>query len=544
MKTASVLSTSVENAIHRFCEGLATPTSLATSLLVKYGEWDQLATRRVDPALYSSSEDYLRDVLSVELLRKMEDLPTSFDRKAVALRNFHFSEKKCLVTNRRLAPYLDSFSGLVRTNDVEPGVHEFIARVRKIVASILGPCPDVIDGRFGPGATYGDRGKLTTIPDKMSSKPTLTSGAWAYSFPWSGTLWAKACSVSDRKLEFVRGNRFTTVPKDCEKDRGICIEPSLNVFYQLGYGRVMRGRLKKIGIDLKDGQLKHRQVACAASKDRSFCTIDLSNASDTICRNLVSLLLPEKWQRVLFDLRSSRTEIEGRWHLLEKFSSMGNGFTFELETLLFLSIILGLSSDDHKLSAGRNVFVYGDDIIVPTNRSKDVIAALSFFGFEVNKRKTFVDGPFKESCGGDYFDGLDVRPYYLKESPSEPQQLMSLANGIRALSDKHPFLSVGLRRAWFCILDALPSHLRTLRGPRELGDLVICDEESQWQVRWRSGIRYVRCYRPARYNSVSWKYFNPDVTLAAAVYGVPWNNGEIIPRNSVAGYKLGWVPFS
>jgi hypothetical protein len=533
----SVLSTSVEDAIIHFCEGLATPRSLATAMLVKAEEWDQVAERRVDPAHYLDAESYRKDALSVELLRKMVDLPTTFDRRGRAVENFHKSEKMCLVTNQRLAPYTDALAG-VSSGETSEGVLSYIRRVRKIVASILGPFPDISDGRFGPGATYGDRGLLTTIPDKMSSQPTLTSGAWAYALPWGATLWAKACSASGRKLEFVRGNRFTSVPKDCEKDRGICIEPSLNVYFQLGYGRYMRQRLKKFRIDLKDGQSIHRQVACAASKDRRFSTIDLSNASDTICRELVTLLLPPKWASALFDLRSSRTEIDGRWYLLEKFSSMGNGFTFELETLVFLSLVLGLSTSDQKLEAGENVWVYGDDIIVPTERARDVIAALSFFGFEVNKRKTFVDGPFKESCGGDYFDGVDVRPFYLKESPNEPQQLISLANGIRQASGP---LFPSVRRAWFRILDALPSGIRCLRGPKDLGDLVLHDDESYWIIRWRSSIRYVRVYRPARFRKVSWQNFKPDVILASACYGLPYNNGGIIPRDGVTGYKLGWV---
>jgi len=223
---------------------------------------------------------------------------------------------------------------------------------------------------------------------------------------------------------------------------------------------------------------------------------------------------------------------------------MGNGFTFELETLVFLGLILGLSSDSHKLEAGLNVFVFGDDIIVPTEISKDVISMLEFFGMAVNKKKSFVDGPFRESCGGDYFLGEDVRPLFLKESPNEPQQLISLANGIRALSKNSTYRSTCTRRSWFSILDALPSQLRQLRGPEDLGDLLVHDNEERWQFRWRSGIRYFRCYRPARYRKVSWSNFNAAVTLASAVYGVPYGGGGIIPRSSVAGYKIGWVPRS
>lgn len=532
----SFLPHQVEKAVLRLFEDLATPTSLKVSLLYKYGEWDQLASVKLDPRHYLDSEGYWRDATSVNLLRKLVDLPTSFDRKAIAEESFIACEKECLRTNYRLYPYLAP--GLPDTSE---GVLRHIDSARKAIARILGPCPDIIDGRFGPGATFGDKGLLSTIPDKMSSEPTLTSDAWSFHFPWSGTLWAKACASSGKSVNFVPGNRFTTVPKDCEKERGIAVEPSINVFYQLGYGRVIRARLKNCGIDLQHGQDIHRQVACEASIRGHLCTMDLSNASDTISRNLVKLLLPSRWFQVLDDLRSKKTFFKGHWHLLEKFSSMGNGFTFELETLIFLGLLLGLAPG---LIPGKDLFVYGDDIIFPSELSNDVMACLSFFGMTVNKRKTFVNGPFRESCGGDYFLGVDVRPHFLKESPNEPQQLISLANGLRRLSRGSKDRSRHTHRAWLSILDALPSSIRNLRGPERLGDLLVHDNEERWQFRWRSSIRYFRIYRPAKYRKVSWQNFRSDVTLAAAVYGVPWNNGAIIPRDSVLGYKLGWAPSS
>jgi len=133
--------------------------------------------------------------------------------------------------------------------------------------------------------------------------------------------------------------------------------------------------------------------------------LDLKNASDSVARRLVELLLPKRWFEVLNDLRSPTTLIGNQVVLLEKFSSMGNGFTFELETLVFLAIVLALNPA-HK--AGKNVFVYGDDIICPTRSSSDVIAALSFFGMTVNKEKSFTYGMFRESCGRDYFNGAQT----------------------------------------------------------------------------------------------------------------------------------------
>jgi hypothetical protein len=512
-------------------------------MMVKYGEWDQLSMKKVDPRWYSDAEGYWRDAAAVSYLRKLEELPTSFDRKAKAHELFFACEAECYRTNERLSPFL---YGAHRPE--EDGVVDFISTTKKYIRSWLRRPPIHIEGRFGPGATYGDKGKLSTVPDKMSSRPTLTASALGFLFPWASTMWATACAVDGRSPEFVSGNRFTTVPKDSSKYRGIAVEPSINLFYQLGLGRELKRRLLQSGIDLKEGQAIHKRVACESSLDGRFATLDLSNASDTISKNLVKLLLPDEWFELLDALRSPTTKVAGKTVRLEKFSSMGNGFTFELETLIFLGICAAAMEGCGLTPVpGGNVFVYGDDIIIPTECSSVVISALRFFGMTLNEGKSFVDGPFRESCGGDYFKGVDVRPFFLKENPNEPQELIAMANGIRRMAranDIHLSRSGACRRAWFSVLDAIPTHIRRLRGPEDLGDLVVHDDEAHWSYRWRHSIRYIKCYRPARFVRVGWEHFKPDVVLASALYGAGDGLLGITPRDSVAGHKVGWVPFS
>lgn len=535
MKTLSRL---VQKSVTQVLSDLASPRSLTVEILIRYGEWDQLATLAIDPDNYLDSESFWVDSQATNILRKYEPLPTTIDRKVVAEEGFITSERSCLRANRLLYPLLEDSLGYDSSS--LDGVTSFVRKCRKVIEGILGPCPDLLQGRFGPGATYGDKGCLTLIPDKMSSRPTLTSDAWPFLFPWSGTLWATAVACNGKSPEFVQGNRFTTVPKDCTKFRGIAIEPSINVFYQLAYGGLIRRRLLAAGIDLQNGQRKHRALAQLSSKDGSLCTIDLSSASDTVCRNLVKLLLPRRWFEVLDSLRSKKTLFKGHWHLLEKFSSMGNGFTFELETLLFLCITHCASQ--HSV-IGVDVFAYGDDIICPSDTSKAVISALTFFGFTVNERKTFADGYFRESCGGDFFNGKAVRPYFLKDDPDQPFKVISLMNGLRR-SSSEGFRFHSLYPAWRLLLRGLPLEIQSCRGPQDLGDIVIHDEQERWLTRWRHGIRYLRCYVPNNHTSVAWSGFAPTVVLASAVYGLSWNHGVIYPRSSVLDYKVSEVPYS
>lgn len=528
-------------------EGLATPRSLMVAILLRNCEWDQLADLSVAPSDYLSSEAYWRDAQAISFLRKFQGLPTTIDRRANALSNFWASERSCYRTNERLSPYLDGWA----CPAADGVVALLINTARKKIASILGPYSDsrlTALARFGPGSTFGDRGRLTTIADKMSSTPTLTPGALPFMFPWAGTAWATACATSGRRAEFVRGNRFLTVPKDAKKDRGIAVEPSINVFYQLGLGQMVRERLKRSGLDLQTAQDIHRQVACEASIRGHLATIDLSNASDTVSRVLVELLIPPKWFEAFDSLRSTHTLVDNKWVRLEKFSSMGNGYTFELETLIFL----GVSAAVIELEGGTpiiwdNLFVYGDDIIVPTEHFKGVISALRLLGFEPNVKKTFGEGPFRESCGGDFFNGTDVRPYFLKEDPNEPQLVIAMANGIRrvAFSNSHPLDRWHLVvRSWWRILDTLPRSIASCRGPSDLGDVVIHDVPETWSTRWRHCIRYIRAYKAVPKGFVPWNHFKPDVVLATAVYGAGDGARGILPRNPVTGHVIGWVPYS
>lgn len=568
----------VEIIVQRLCADIATPRSLTVSLMVQYGEWDQLANLRADPMTYSNPHRFKVDAAVTGILRKCQNLPTTVDRKKAAISNFWSGERDCTRTNLRLRPYLE--------NSYEPqdeGVAQFIARTRKIVAEILGVCPDLIDGRHGPGSTFGDKGQLCTVPDKMSEHPTFTSGAWPFLFQWSGTQWASACCetglpwdsgfgytltglglpTTPREPQTVPGNRFTTVPKDSTKDRGIAIEPSINLFYQLGYGGVLKRRLRTAGLDLQHAQETHRQIACEASIQGHFATLDLSNASDTVSNSLVKLLLPFRWYECLTALRSPKTYIEGQWVCLEKYSSMGNGFTFELETLIFASLAkAAMESTGHLAVLGHDLHVFGDDIIVPTECAANVKAVLRYFGMTINEAKSFVTGPFRESCGGDFFRGVNVRPYHLEELPYEPQHYIAMANGLRRMGSKDLYPDDTydfVRRAWFGVLDAIPYDIRCCRGPSGLGDIVIHDSPDRWITRWRNGIRYVRSYRPAHHKKFSWNNWRPGVILACATYGqsdgsqpikgrgaelVQFDSGGVIPRDAVLGHKVAWVPHS
>lgn len=541
---------------HSLMEGLNCARSLMVSMLIKSGEWEQLANLSCSPSDYNNSEDFWAANQATSFLKKNEDLPTNADLEALAVKTFFENEAMCYSANRRLDPYVEN--GLDSSDPNTWAISSFLERARKVVLTILGHGPgSAYEGRFGPGATMSDSSRECTIPHKMSSVPSITMGAWPFVRSWSETRWAD----HHRTLKVVRGNSFFTVPKSATQLRGCAKEPAINGFFQLGLGRVMKRKLRGWGLDLQNAEMKHASLACQGSIDDSYATIDLSSASDTVCFNLVRLLLPAQWFEAMCALRSPMTRVKGKWVMLEKFSSMGNGFTFELETVVFASIVKALHPE---LRPGVDLLVYGDDIIVPGSLSSSVISALNFFGFKVNQKKTFSSGYFRESCGHDYFNGVRVRPFYLKNDVYEPQHYITLANGLRRSSNTLSGNSnrfVLLRNAWFRTLDCLPVHVRRLRGPEELGDLLIHDEPVRWSVRWRSSIRYFGVYRPARYRQIPFGSFDSAVQFASCLYLMSVDRSKgvtprdsagkvlhrpqaVIPRDAVSGYKIGWVPHS
>jgi len=246
-------------------------------------------------------------------------------------------------------------------------------------------------------------------------------------------------------------------------------------------------------------------------------------------------------------LRSTRTLIDGKWVVLEKFSSMGNGYTFELETVIFSAIanvVSRLCGYDGRL--GKDVYVFGDDIIVKDDVASSVVAVLEFLGFSLNREKSFWGKvPFRESCGGDFFEGRAVRGFYLKGDPDTPEKLISVANGIRKVGFQLGLTYNDLLPSWFSVLDELPSAIRRCRGPEELGDIVIHDTPDKWSMYRLEDVRYLRVYRPCTYRKVHLARFDEDIQLATILYGARLTSDfALIPRDGVTGYKVGWVPYS
>lgn len=205
--------------------------------------------------------------------------------------------------------------------------------------------------------------------------------------------------------------KISFVPKNAKTYRTVMTEPTLNSLVQGGFGRYISQRLLRVGQDTRD-QGRNQVLAREGSLTGELATLDLSMASDSISTELVAALLPYEWFAALSLCRTPTILDKGKMVRLHKFSSMGNGFTFPLQTLIFWA----LASSCTAISgcAEKRVSVYGDDIIVGTDAVSLLRKTLHCAGFTLNASKSYWGGPFRESCGKDYYFGIDVRPFYAK----------------------------------------------------------------------------------------------------------------------------------
>ena len=465
-------------------ESLNTPVSLSCEILLRYGEVEQLVRKTVNPRDYSLPLRFRDDYQAVSFLKKTPLEIEGVDPLMASKEKFFESEVSCGETNARFRALCAGTK-----HSTSPRVIAVISAAAQEVQRVLGSSVNSrewLDAcRFGPGAfNHSEARGLTSLYDKLQVSPSVSHdmaeiGALLVQ---SQPQWARSVTnceiegfwplVKREDLDLVPGNRIAFVPKTAVTHRTIAIEPLMNVYAQLGLGRLMRRKLRlKCGLDLDD-QVPNQDMACRGSIDGSLATIDLSSASDTVARELVRFLLPHEWFERLDLCRSKVGYLDGKWLRYEKFSSMGNGYTFELETLIFWSLAIScvqlLELDPFE------VRVYGDDIIVPSLAYDLLIEVLTFCGFTANSSKSFREGPFRESCGKDFYDGLEVRPFFQKESLNEVQTLFRLANGIRRQAFKRAS-SLGcdatLRRPWLSVVKAVPRPIaQNLRVPAHAGD--------------------------------------------------------------------------
>jgi hypothetical protein len=395
--------------------------SLAACLLFKYGEHAQLIDLTFNPFDYNSLQGARDALAAVSFLSKATFLSLDTDKKQLAIDKFLLCEQKCERINHVFETL--SING-------QHAAKLFLAK-RKI-SQILGsfdPEEFVNSCNWGPGSTLSVKAHEATSTRKFEHKLDLTPSCYNFVSPWFNTVYP----LWEPVYRIVEGNKVITVPKNAKIDRVICVEPSGNLWFQKGLGAMIRKRLAFCGIDLND-QGHNQRLSRIGSRFGNLATVDFSSASDTISSGLVLDLLPGNWLEVLTRLRSPRYIHNDSVFECEKFSSMGNGFTFELESLIFYALAVACAEEGgHDM---KSISIFGDDLIIPTDLYASSRQFFEDCGFSFNEKKSFSQSYYRESCGKHYWDGADITPLFLKEDVEHEISQYKIANSIRRYANR------------------------------------------------------------------------------------------------------------
>jgi hypothetical protein len=219
--------------------------------------------------------------------------------------------------------------------------------------------------------------------------------------------------------------KVVLVPKDSRGPRLISCEPLELQWIQQGLARKMMAYLE--GHPLTAGfvnftdQSVNQWLALLGSTSheegpsRNWVTLDMKDASDRVSLSLVECLFSgTEMYQALLACRSAATLLpSGEVLGLKKFAPMGSACCFPVEALCFYVLALAVLSAHYAIPmqqcVGR-VYVYGDDIIC---KGEDYALLLQYFpkvGLKFNSDKCCIRGLFRESCGVDAFNGINVTP--------------------------------------------------------------------------------------------------------------------------------------
>lgn len=461
------------------------------------------------------------------------------DPEAAAFHTFVSAEKRCARMNRWFTLW-ESKPWL------RPNFTRTFERMRQWVRFVINDGPglrqiyDACD--FTAGASVGVHGNATHLLAKLTAeKWTMTPTALPYvaaalcDDPTYGERFAKRRGVIrswhvsendmyDGGILLVNYNKVAFVPKTAKTHRSIAVEPLGNGFLQKGTDLYLRLHLQRVGLDLRD-QVPNQEMARKGSlscEEEDFVTIDLKSASDSISTGLCRALLPPDWFAFLNRIRSPNWHYKGQTHVYSKFCSMGNGFCFPLQTLIFASACHAV----HAGKPGVDFRVYGDDIVVRKRYADSLISFLRLLGFQTNRKKTLLEGPYRESCGSNWYAGEDVTPFTFDFELSSLSSLFGFVNQARRNPRSHAFLDEAIKYVLSLIPDQFLFY-RPYKGPATTG---IDPFGLEFVPRWRRHID-----RKVDYQCQEWLELQPSaisdarydaqlhnwVVMAAALRGHP-----------------------
>ena len=271
--------------------------------------------------------------------------------------------------------------------------------------------------------------------------------------------------------------RVVLVPKTLKSPRTIAVEPVCMQYAQQGLLRLL---LRQLGncrytaghVNFAD-QTVNGVLAQLSSGDGRLATLDMAEASDRVSVACVSEMLESvpDFRNWVLAARSTHAQLpDGTIIPLKKFASMGSALCFPMEAMIFYTNIIAsrvsragrFPTPSTVYEFSRDVFVYGDDLIVPADEAAAICDDLESLGLKVNRHKSFWTGKFRESCGVDCYDNSKVTPVYLRRDlPADRGDVAGILSTVATCNQLEEAelheTATALRESVEAILGRLPS---------------------------------------------------------------------------------------
>jgi hypothetical protein len=240
-------------------------------------------------------------------------------------------------------------------------------------------------------------------------------------------------------------SKLIAVPKTMSGPRLIASEPNYHQWIQQLVRNQLERRITRTDLDhcvSFGAQESNRRMALTSSIDRSLATVDLKSASDRLSCWTVERALRANitmLERIHACRTRTMTNHVSKYHfqtiVLKKCFTQGSACTFPVQTILYS--MFAIASDliargdavtrSNIISSAKRVRVFGDDIIVPTTTLPKLNEILEFLQLKVNLSKTFSKGNFRESCGLDAYNGVEVTPARIKRFSVNPSHEVAMS---------------------------------------------------------------------------------------------------------------------
>jgi hypothetical protein len=350
---------------------------------------------------------------------------------------------------------------------------KLLVALDEVCARLWANVPEVDISSIVPGHGPGAVGDLRSSADKYTL-PNWTKRL-EESFPQDLFAFSSEEIAKDfgkQKGLVVPPGQLTAVPKDFTKPRLITVEPTSHQFLQQGLMQWIRRNLPdplRHSIDFLSQQ-PSRDAARKASVDLQAATVDLSSASDRLSLWTVERAIRNaSLLRCLYACRTpdviDATGLTGQRALLKKFAGQGSAVTFPIQSIIYaccgiaaVCVERGWTVNKRNiLRSSKLVRVFGDDIVLPKSALIHLDVIFSCLQLRINVGKTHYSGRFRESCGGDYYDGHDVTPLYIRRASHGDQTVRDVVSLVDVSNNAY---EKGMWHTSHDLLQLLPPFVR------------------------------------------------------------------------------------